>query len=78
MARNRPTVALDRLERAASNLRPIEREALVLSAREGLSNGEIAARLGITVEAAERLLARALCRLDRALERQERPWWRFW
>lgn len=78
MARDRPSVTLDRLEKAAARLRPIEREVLVLSAREGLSNGEIAARLGITPEAAERLLARALCSLDRALERQGRPWWRFW
>ena len=78
MARYRPSLALKRLERAASSLRPIEREVLVLSARERMSNDEIAARLGITPEAAERLLARALCRLDRALERQERPWWGFW
>ena len=78
MARDRPSVTLDQIERAASALRPIERDVLVLSARERLSNGEIAARLGITAEAVERLLARALCRLDRALERQERPWWWFW
>ena len=78
MAGDRPSMTLERLEHAASSLRPIEREVLVLSARERLSNDEIAARLGITPEAAERLLARALCRLDRALERQERPWWRFW
>jgi RNA polymerase sigma factor (sigma-70 family) len=76
MARDRTAVPLDRLERAAAKLRPIEREVLVLGAREGLSNGEIAARLGITPESAERLLARALCRLDRALERRRRPWWR--
>ena len=78
MARDRPPMTLERLEKAASSLRPIEREVLVLSARERLSNDEIAARLGITAQAAERLLARALCRLDRALEQQERPWWRFW
>lgn len=78
MVRDRPSMTLERLEKAASSLRPIEREVLSLSARERLSNGEIAARLSITSEAAERLLARALCRLDRALERQERPWWRFW
>jgi RNA polymerase sigma factor (sigma-70 family) len=78
MARDRSALALDRLERAVAKLRPIEREVLALSAREGLSNGEIAARLGITREAAERLLAKALRRLDRTLERQERPWWRFW
>lgn len=78
MATDRPSMSLERLERAASSLRPIEREVLVLSARERLSTDEIAALLGITPEAAEHLLARALCRLDRALERQERPWWRLW
>ena len=78
MARDRPSVPLDRLEKAASSLRPTEREVLVLSARERLSNDKIADRLGITPRAAERLLAKALCRLDRAIERQRRPWWRFW
>lgn len=76
MARDRRPLTLERLERAAAGLRPIEREVLVFSARERLSNDEIAARLGITAEAAERLLARALCRLDRGLERQRRTWWR--
>lgn len=78
MASDRSSVALDRLERAVSSLRPVEREVLLLSARDGLSKQEIAARLGITADAAERLLARALCRIDRTLERQRRPWWRFW
>jgi RNA polymerase sigma factor (sigma-70 family) len=78
MARDRPTVTPARIEEAASRLRPLEREVLVLSARERLSRDEIAARLQIAPEAAERLLARALCKLDRALERQCRPWWRFW
>ena len=78
MARDRAPVTLERLEKAASSLRPIEREVLVLSARERLSNDEIAARLGVTAQAVERLLARAICRLDRALQRQERPWWKLW
>ena len=78
MARDRPSMPSDRLEKAASSLRPIEREVLILSARDRLSNDAIAARLGITAQAAERLLAEALFRLDRALERQDRPWWKFW
>lgn len=78
MANDRPPVPLDRLEKAASSLRQVERDVLVLGARERLTNEEIGARLGITAEAAERLLASALRKLDRALERQQRPWWRFW
>ena len=78
MATDRPAVTNERLERAASRLTAREREVLVLSAREHLSNAQIAERLGITTEAAERLLADALCKLDRMIERQERPWWRFW
>jgi len=78
MVRNRPSVPLGRLMKAVSTLRPAEREVLMLSARDGLSNAEIAERLGITSAVVERRLADAIYRLDRALERQERPWWRFW
>jgi DNA-directed RNA polymerase specialized sigma24 family protein len=78
MARDRPSVTLERLERAASRLRPIEREVLLLSARERLSTGEIGERFGIRPEVAERWLASAVCKLDRALERQKRPWWKLW
>ena len=77
MARDRRPVSLERLEKAAASLRPIEREVLALSARDGLSNAEIAAELGVTPASAERLLADALCKFDRAIERQGRPWWRF-
>lgn len=68
---------LERLESAVSRLRPIEREVLFLSAREGLRYEEIAARLGISSEEARGHLADALYRLDRDLERRERPWWKF-
>jgi RNA polymerase sigma factor (sigma-70 family) len=78
MESDRPSATPERLEKAAASLRPIEREVLMLSARERLSNEDIAARLCITAEAAERLLAKALCKLDRALQRQDQPWWRFW
>ena len=72
------SVTPEQVEKATARLRPLEREVLFLSARERLSNDEVAARLGITTKVAERLLANALCKLDRALERQGRPWWKFW
>lgn len=78
MTRDRPMVTPERLEQAAKSLRPIEREVLVLSARERLSNDEIALHLGIAPREAQRLLAKALLRLDQALARQVRPWWRLW
>ncbi len=69
---------LEKLEKAASRLSPIEREVLFLSAKEGLRYDEIAQRLGISSDEARGHLADALYHLDRDLERQERPWWRFW
>ncbi|HEX8443942.1 MAG TPA: sigma-70 region 4 domain-containing protein [Allosphingosinicella sp.] len=69
---------LDQLERAASKLRPIEQEVLFLSAREGLAYDEIAVQLGISSDEVRSHLTAALYRLDRELERQARPWWRFW
>jgi RNA polymerase sigma factor (sigma-70 family) len=64
------------LRKAAATLDADEREVLRLSAGEGLGYDNIASRLGLSPEEAERLLARALYRLDRALERQKQPWWR--
>lgn len=78
MAKDRPPITRARLARAADRLSPEQRDVLLLSARERLSNDEIAALRGIPVEAAERLLADALVALDRALEPPKRPWWRFW
>jgi RNA polymerase sigma factor (sigma-70 family) len=69
---------LQRLERAASRLAPIEREVLMLSAKEGLRYGEIAARLGISADAVKSHLADALYRLDRQLQQPKRPWWKLW
>ena len=87
MAQDLPPLSLVQLEKAAECLAPIERQVLVFSARERLSNREIAARLGVTPKKAERILASAISKLARAIERQEReerrrrehrPWWRLW
>ena len=84
MVQHLPPLSLDQLEKAAECLRPIERQVLVLSARERLSGRAIGARLGMTPRRAERILARAIFKLTRAIDRQERAerrtqaWWRFW
>ena len=73
-----PEVAdVRRVERAAAALSRLEREVLVLSAGHGLRNAEIAARIGISDHRAQRILARALRKFDRAMEDRS-PWWRFW
>ena len=78
--RRHPTFLLapseqERVERASAALSAIEREVLVLSAGHGLGNAAIARRLGISERRAERLLARALRKFARALERPTAPWW---
>ena len=69
---------VERVARAAAALSSLEQEILVLSAGHRLRNAEIAARLGMTERRVERLLARALRKFARALERQERRWRSFW
>jgi len=78
MTSNRIRMDARKVRRAASALTPDEYEILRLSAAYGLSNDEIGSRLGLSNDEVARLLARALCRFGRALDRQERPWWRFW
>jgi len=78
MVNDRQLIDADRVERAARCLSPREREVLVLTASENLGLETVADRLGLSLSEAQGLLADALCKLDRALQRQQRPWWRFW
>jgi RNA polymerase sigma factor (sigma-70 family) len=69
---------VSRVERAAACLSPLERDVLALSAGHGWRNAEIAAALGISERRAERVLARALRKFDRAIGQRPRRWWRLW
>jgi RNA polymerase sigma factor (sigma-70 family) len=69
MADDRPLPTAEQLEAAAARLRPNERAVFDLTARGRLSNTAIARRLALPVPTVERLLARALRKLDRALDR---------
>lgn len=78
MANEFPAPDPERLSEALSRLRPIERGIFLLSARNGRTNDEIAARLQIPAEAVECHLADALFNLDRLLKRGDRRWWQSW
>jgi DNA-directed RNA polymerase specialized sigma24 family protein len=67
-----------RLERAAADLTPVEREVLILTAKQGRWTVDTAEALGLTPREFECHLADAIVKFAGALERQERPWWRFW
>lgn len=67
-----------RVERASACLSRLEREVLALSAGLGLGNSEIARRLAIGERRAERILARALLKFDRAMDNRAKSWWRLW
>jgi DNA-directed RNA polymerase specialized sigma24 family protein len=69
---------VERVRRAAASLSPLERDVLALAAGLGLSNAEVAARLGIGEQRAERILARAILRFGGALEGPRKPWWHLW
>lgn len=69
---------VERVERAAAALSPLEHQVLVLSAGHGLRNADIAATLGLSERRAERILAKALRKFDRAMAERPRRWWRLW
>ena len=81
MAReNSPTTSndIERIEQALLAL-PIRTRAIFLLHRvDGLSYAEIAERCGISGKQVERHIARAMLRIDRALDGIDRPWWRRW
>ena len=78
MAKDRRSREIARIERAVTDLCPLEREVFLLSARDGLRNDEIALRLGIEIRDVERHLADALFQLDRHLRRGVRSGWKSW
>ncbi len=64
-----------RMDRALAKLKPVERQVLMLNAREGLGLADIAIRLGMPVDAVQGHLADAVYRLDRLLQPRRRWYW---
>jgi RNA polymerase sigma factor (sigma-70 family) len=57
----------ERVDAAISRLPRRQRMAFLLAARDGLSYAEIAFRLAVSTREVEKLIARALCSIDRQL-----------
>jgi DNA-directed RNA polymerase specialized sigma24 family protein len=64
------------MKRALSRLRFLDREVILLKARDGLTYQQIGALLGLSPAATERRFASALVKLRIALEPRRRSRWR--
>lgn len=71
-----PEFGLAEVERAIRRLPYLEREALLMKARDGMTYAEIGAVLGLTAADAEARVASALVRLHAVLMCPKRRSWR--
>lgn len=69
---------LERLADAARNLPDLQRQVFLAHRAEGLGYDEIALRLGLSAWRVERLMARAVCNVDRQLCGSRLRWWHRW
>jgi RNA polymerase sigma factor (sigma-70 family) len=69
---------LERVEAAFRSIKPEHQRLIVMARVDGLTYSEIAERLGTSVSQVERRMAKAILALSRAMDDEERPWWRFW
>jgi RNA polymerase sigma-70 factor (ECF subfamily) len=69
---------LARLEAIVLRMPRRTREIFIAHRVHDMSYAEIARRTGLTVRQVQRHMVRAILHLDRGLNREERPWWKFW
>lgn len=69
---------LRRLEEAVANLPRLQREIFLAHRLDGLLYADIAARTGLSVKRVKRLMADAICNIDRQMCGQRLRWWHRW
>jgi RNA polymerase sigma-70 factor (ECF subfamily) len=69
---------LARMEAIVRRMPRLTRDIFMAHRLDGMAYHEIARRTGLTVRQVERHMARAIADLDRGLDREPRPWWKFW
>jgi DNA-directed RNA polymerase specialized sigma24 family protein len=67
-----------RMEAIMLRLPTMTREIFLAHRLDGMLYDEIAGRTGLTVRQVERHIARAIVIIDRDMDGERRPWWKFW
>jgi RNA polymerase sigma factor (sigma-70 family) len=67
-----------RLNEAAGNLPPLQREIFMAHRLDNLSYVEIARRAGLTVRQVERHMAKAIYKLAKQMDGRRLSWWERW
>ena len=67
-----------RMEAALDRMPKATRDIFLANRLRGMSYQEIAERTGLSVRQVERHMARAIAMIDRCIDGDERPWWKFW
>ena len=69
---------IERLETIMLRLPPLTREIFMAHRLDDMPYEEIARRTGLTVSQVERHITQAIIELDRGLQSEPQPWWKFW
>jgi RNA polymerase sigma-70 factor (ECF subfamily) len=69
---------IERLEAIMRRMPRLTLEIFMAHRLDDMSYEEIARHTGLTVRQIERHMAHAIAAVDRGLDREPRPWWRFW
>jgi RNA polymerase sigma-70 factor (ECF subfamily) len=69
---------IERMEAIMLRLPRLTREIFLAHRLDAMPYDEIARRTGLTVRQVERHIARAILALMRGVDREPRPWWKFW
>lgn len=67
-----------RMEAALDRMPRLTRDIFLAHRIRDMPYREIAERTGLSVRQVERQMARAIILIDRGVDGEERPWWKFW
>lgn len=78
VSRPRERELVARMEASLRRMPRLTRDIFLAHRLPDMPYREIAHRTGLTVGEVERHIARAIILMDRGLDDERRPWWKFW